>query len=73
MKFLSILFNICHFILDIISDLFASHLYFLQVPFYIFSVSFMSEILLSELLLEFRLSMHTLKWSTKYFMKTLCM
>jgi len=70
MKFLSILFNICHLILDIISDLFMCHLYFLQVPFYIFSVSFMSEIFLK--ILESRLPMQTLKWSTEYLIQALC-
>ena len=71
MKFLSILFNVCHLILDIISDLFACHLYFFQVPFYIFSISCMAEILLT--ILESRLPVHTLKWSTEYFIKALCM
>lgn len=63
MKFLSILFNVCHLILDIISDLFAWYLYFFQVPFYIFSISCMAEILLT--ILEARQPVHPLKWSTK--------
>lgn len=49
MKFLCILFNFCHLMLDIISDLFARYLCFLQVPFYILYMSFMSEMFLKIL------------------------